>query len=111
MSRDKQGTQSVNPEGSTPTLQGVDKEAEQIDDILKPIYNYGFPGTGYNGRQEQLPSNLAKERLLTLLTQAKAEAVLEARIDEVKRAANHNNSEYTSDYLEERIDQLKSKGV
>ena len=33
--------------------------------------------------------------------------VRDARIDELKRAASHNNSEYTSDYLEDRIKKLK----
>lgn len=37
------------------------------------------------------------------------EAELRGRLDELRRACNHNNSEYTSDYLEERIAELNAK--
>jgi hypothetical protein len=35
--------------------------------------------------------------------------LLEGRIAELKQAAAHNNSEYTSDYLEERIKALEGE--
>lgn len=41
----------------------------------------------------------AKDELLALIESETSKA----RIDEAKRAANHNNSAYTSDYLEDRI--------
>jgi hypothetical protein len=44
----------------------------------------------------------AKAALQTLI----ADKERLARLDELKRAAAHNNSEYTSDYLEERIQKL-----
>jgi len=36
-----------------------------------------------------------------------ANQVREARINELKKVASHNNSEYTSDYIEDRIVTLK----
>lgn len=39
---------------------------EQLDKILYPIYNYGWPDTGMPGTQKQMTSAEARDALLAL---------------------------------------------
>jgi len=39
----------------------------KLDDILRPIYNYGWPGTGYNAMQEQTPLKVSKQQIKDII--------------------------------------------
>jgi len=43
----------------------------RLDEILDPIYNYGWPGTGMPGTQQQMSYSEAKEAIKQLIQEAK----------------------------------------
>ncbi len=46
--------------------------------------------------------------IMSRVAQAKEAWTREARIDELTKVASHNNSEYTSDYIENRLSKLQT---
>lgn len=73
---------------------------EQIDEIFFDNYNKLHDNMFASEFEAAKSATKAIEAII-------ASEVAKARIDECKRAANHNNSEYTSDYLELRIKSLQ----
>lgn len=74
---------------------GTDGELEQM-----------LPPEHYDGDSEQYDMAIAKVKSWHLKALKAAE--LRARIDEAEQAISRKNSDYTSDYLEDRIANLKA---
>lgn len=73
--------------------------AEELDDILKLI----MPDAWFYNKKQYRETQKA---LLSWHESTRKRSELVARRDELRRAANHNNSEYTSDYLEDRLEAI-----
>lgn len=72
-------------------------ELDKLDDLLDLVF--------VKMEDHHLKSQF-REKVEQALTELIDRKVAAARIEELKGAAGHNNSEYTSDYLEARIKEL-----
>lgn len=62
-----------------------------LDEILYPIYNYGWPGTGMAGSQRQMTQEEAKQQLTQLIQEAELAAVRADRLANAKFWQNNIN--------------------
>lgn len=79
---------------------------EQIRNIIGQIPNYvlGYLEISDGIKQEWADHQRAYLQIYSdRITKLISDQVREARISELKKVASHNNSEYTSDYIEDRI--------
>lgn len=89
-----------------PNLNSIDEILQKLHDklVIGWIVNDGKPHTIPSHASNDKCTDEAKQALQSLIE----DRAREARIDELKKAAAHNNSEYTSDYIEDRIAQLSN---
>lgn len=52
----------------------------EINEILFPIYNYGWPGTGMPGTQKKMSHAEAKQAITALIKQREVEARIKALV-------------------------------
>lgn len=88
---------------SGPTTQSEDSELDKVLDALVPPSGY------HDDFQCSTRSRCFKHQQRDKILAWRDKHALRERIETLKQVANHNNSEYTSDYIEDQIVKLEAR--